>query len=234
MLINVTSFNFRELKKFTDHHRNFIDVKNNSLKEVYEGDSLIINAEIYSDLNDLKVSVYARRIGWRGYSEIEMVKSDIYNYHTKLPNDFLNNGIVEYFITVKKDSNIVTFPGEYSIDPNNWRFNAENSYKVLIKPLEDSEILFSPLENKENVIIPNVWFSLKFRNSIELMDSKSYSYVINLNEYSRKINELAVQIYVGDEVRKFGKNKIKQLLLDINLVSEVIDSLELRFIEVGR
>jgi len=223
-------FDFNELRKLTNHKYNTINIKNNTYKEISEGDSLVINAEIYTDLSDIKVSVYARRFGWKGFSKIEMIKTNMFKYQAKIPNELLTNGIIEYYLTVQNDSKIITYPGNYSIDPNNWGFNANNGYQVLVKPYDKSKIIFNPNENSNNIIISNDWNTLRDRTDLLPSKSNSYSYSISLYDYMKKTDEFVAQIYVGDEVKKYGNQSISSILLDTELYCDVIDSVDFRFI----
>lgn len=227
----LSTFDFDGLRRMTNHNYSAINIKNNTVEEIHAGDSLIISADIYTDLNDIKATVYARRFGWKGFSKIEMIKMDAFNYKANIPDELLTNGIIEYFISVQKGDVYLTYPGEYTIDPSNWGFNAKTGYQVLVKPHDRWRMIFNPKENSDNIILSNDWSSLRYK--IDLLPSKSnlYSYSVFLYSYLKKSDEFVTQIYVGDEVEKYGNQSVvSALLLNAELFCDVIDSVDLRFI----
>jgi len=228
--IRLSPFDFAGLRKITNHKYDVINIKNSTYKEICEGDSLIINAELYTEIYNPKVSVYARRYGWKGFSKFEMIKTSTFKYQAKIPNELLTNGIIEYYITVQNDNKIITYPGNYQIEPNNWGFNANNGYQVLVKPYEKSKIIFNPKENSDNIILSNDWNLLRYRTDLLPSKSNSYSYSISLYDYIKKADEFVAQIYVGDEVEKYGNQLISLISLNAEFFCDVIDSVDLRFI----
>ena len=113
------------------------EIKNLTLESYQENQVAKINAEIYSSESDSKVYVYFKKTSWRDYQKELMTVKDDFNFEYVLPHQVNKDGFLEYFISVEKGKDILTFPGKINSSPNNWDFNSQEKYQLKILPVSD-------------------------------------------------------------------------------------------------
>ncbi|MCF8259841.1 MAG: glycoside hydrolase family 5 protein [Melioribacteraceae bacterium] len=224
---DLSYFDFEGLKKLTES-KYFLDVINVSPHKIETGNPANLEFNILSDSHITDAKIFYRRIGWRGFGSVELEKSNDYNFMAGLPENVLNNGRLEYFLSFQLDGKTKTFPGNYSLAPDNWGFNGEKGFILDVFPWSNKVNLFDPESDLENLIIPNVWASLRFTNELIFNENGDLSASIILGEYKKELPEFSFQIFAGDKLE--DAEEIEKYEMDFTLTSNIKNKLEIRFI----
>lgn len=204
---------FKMIKEYGEFITNLpsTEIKNLTPEYFYENQSGKINVEIYSNENDLMVYVYFKKEGWRYYQKERMIRKNDFSFEFILPNELNKNSLINYFITIEKNDEVLTFPGKMNVSPEYWAFNPKKSYKLKILPYSDNFIIYNPLRDKKNVVFSNIWKSVDY-NLDYTFDSDSYSELsVTINKIKEKFPEFAFQIFVGEYVNNLIWNKKSSL-----------------------
>lgn len=224
---NLSFFDFENLRKFT-YTGDFLSIKNNTPLNIKESDPLVINCNLYTYKTPQNVLLYYRKFGWRNFAEIEFEQVTKYNYQVKIPEQFVSNGIIEYYVTVDTGGVSKTFPGNSNISPEHWGFDGDEGYIVNVKPVSKDVVLFDPAIDTENIVFPNTWYQLRFRSELLFKDDNSLFYNVALSDYNVELPEYTLQVYVGEQIKE--DIIIEEFKLDLDFTSVLIDTVELRFI----
>jgi hypothetical protein len=228
-----TQIDFKKIKAFGEFIDDFhsVEIKNITPRTFKENENKKIRAEVYSKDDDMEVFIHFKKPGWWGYRKSQMQKVDDFTYEISLPGDLSSNGIINYFISVKKGEEILTFPGKLKVLPEHWGFSQDNpSFELSIIPSSNKILIYNPLRDKKNLILPNIWRYIEYTADYTF-DEESGEAELNLKitKAKEEFPELAFQIYAGNYLRDISLSKNSSVELELK-ASECIDSLSVRCI----
>jgi len=178
-------------------------LRHESPKEVSENTNLKINVQIVDSKTPEKVTLNI--YGGFKTNNIEMVKSNGYNYTATIPAESINMGFLNYNIIVQSDEdNFVTYPAAKEGRPFDWDFYDRKSYKVRIVPRSNPINLFEAIHDSDLLV-------RQWRNTFKLIPTENY----NEAEYQMNIEKL----FVIDNENEYAKPNydysFKYFILDI-------------------
>lgn len=227
-----SQIDFSLLKK----HGSFIsdfsstEIKNLTLESYQENQVAKINAEIYSSESDSKVYVYFKKTSWRDYQKELMTVKDDFNFEYVLPDQVNKDGFLEYFISVEKGKDILTFPGKINSSPNNWDFNLQESYQLKILPVSDKTIIFNPLTDKNNIIFSNIWRVIDYNIDYTFDENEKAELSVFINKVKESFSELTFQIYAGEYLNEVQIDYNSKLMIELKNYNERINKVFVRFL----
>jgi hypothetical protein len=227
-----SQIDFSLLKK----HGSFIsdfsstEIKNLTLESYQENQVAKINAEIYSSESDSKVYVYFKKTSWRDYQKELMTAKDDFNFEYVLSDQVNKNGFLEYFISVEKGKDILTFPGKINSSPNNWDFNLQESYQLKILPVSDKITIFNPLTDKNNVIFSNIWRVVEYNIDYTFDENENAELSVFINRIKESFSELTFQIYAGEYLDEVQIDYNSKLMIELKNYNERINKVFARFL----
>ena len=224
---------FKKVKAYGEFIDDFqsTEIKNITSNTFKEDVNKKIRVEIYSKNDDIEVSVYFKKPGWWGFRKSQMQKVDDFTYEFSLPGELSSNGIINYFISIKKGEEILTFPGKLKVLPEHWGFSQDNpSFELSILPSSNKILIYDPLRDKKNLILPNIWRYLEY-NADYTFDEESNEAELNLKitKAKEEFPELAFQIYAGNYLRDIPLTENGSVEIELK-ASENIDSINVRCI----
>jgi len=225
-----TSFtDFEKIKKYGDFINDFqsTEIKNLTLSAFNENEEKKIVVEIYSKEENLVPVIYARKNSWGNYQKFQMQKVDDFIYEFILSPELASNGLLNYFITIKSEEDVLTFPGELNISPEFWSFNPDNSFKLSILPSSDKKIIYDPGRDVNNVISSSIWRFAEYRIDYTFNDNNEQELNVNIRRVREKFPELALQFYVGKYLKNIHCDNDK-IELEVKSISEDLDSVFVR------
>jgi hypothetical protein len=133
-----------------------ISVQHRPLIEVLEGQSLSIEADIYTVGMDLEAELHLRR---RGDSEgvvFPMKRLSGYRYLAEVSGDswLLQAGPIEYQISVTGGQSVMTFPSSQPGKPGEWDFGGEKVWSAIVQPPGVPLVLFDADRDFESFLFP--------------------------------------------------------------------------------
>lgn len=229
-LSNITDYSL--VKKYGSFISDFssTEIKNLTPENYQENQVAKINIEVYSSESDFNVYFYFKKANWRDYQKELMTAKDDFNFEYVLPDQVNKNGFLEYFISVEKGKDILTFPGKINSSPNNWDFNSPESYQLKILPVSDNITIYNPLKDKNNIIFSNIWRVVEYNIDYTFDESKNAELNIFINKIKENYPELAFQIYVGDYLNEIQLNDNSKLLIELKNNNEKISKILVRFL----
>ncbi|MGE5811595.1 MAG: hypothetical protein ACM339_08840, partial [Ignavibacteria bacterium] len=180
---------------------NSTEIKNLTPASLYQNGFNKITVEIYSKENNPGVNIYLNKLGWRSYRKFEMKKINDFIYEFIIPEEISPNGIFNYFISVKKDKNVLTFPGKLNSSPEDWSFNSSGSYKLSVFADSGRKIIYDPERDINNLIFPNIWRFAEYRIDYTFDENNEDELNVQLTRIKEKYHELALQFYTGDYLK---------------------------------
>jgi len=225
-----TSFtDFEKIKKYGDFINDFqsTEIKNLTLSAFNENEEKKIVVEIYSKEENLVPVIYARKNSWGNYQKFQMQKVDDFIYEFILSPELASNGLLNYFITIKSEEDVLTFPGELNISPEFWSFNPDNSFKLSMLPSSDKKIIYDPGRDVINVISSSIWRFAEYRIDYTFNDNNEQELNVNIRRVREKFPELALQFYVGKYLKNIHCDNDK-IELEVKSISEDLDSVFVR------
>lgn len=128
-----------------------IRVVHRPLHEISSEKSYHIRALVYAP-EGAGVSLHYRING--RYRSLPMKQFSAYGYEAALPGDDLQEGVLEYFITIHSGNDYWTFPDGYKTNPLSWDFYFAQSYKSRIVSAAYPIQLFNPERDHEKILKP--------------------------------------------------------------------------------
>jgi len=206
------------------------ELKNLTPQTIQENQAAKIKAKVYSNENDINMFVYLKRETWRDYQKEKMIAVDDFNYEFDLPEDLLKNGQINYFISIEKDNNTLTFPGKINQLPNDWDFNQTDYYNIKILPDTNEKIVYDPIKDKNNLIVSNIWQFTDYHIDYTYDHNQNSELSILVNKIKVSFPELAFQIYVGGSLKESDIIKETKIKVEIKNINNRIKSLPVRFL----
>jgi hypothetical protein len=203
-----------------------------ALSERGDKGELKIKAEVYSEDDDVEVFIYYKKPGWWGYRTYKMPKTDDFTYEFSLSGELSVNGIINYFISVEKGNDVLTFPGKLNVLPEHWTFSQDNpSFELSILPPSDKILIYDPVRDKKNLVLPNLWRYFEYNADYTFDEQSAGELELNLNvtKVKEKFPELAFQIYTGEYLSNIRLNENSSIELEIKK-SGYMDSINVRCI----
>jgi len=158
-------------------------------KEVTENTDLKINVQIVDSKEPERVTLNFYT-GSRT-NNIEMVKTNGYNYTATIPAVNLTVGFLNYNIIVQSVENkFVTYPAEKEGHPLEWDYYDRKPYKVRIVPRSNEINLFEAIDDSDLLV-------RQWRSTFKLIPTENYGEA----EYQMNIEKL----FVIDNENKFAK-----------------------------
>lgn len=230
--IENSAVDFSLLKKYGSYISDFesIEIKNVTKENTQENQAAKISAEIYSNESDFDVYVYFKRAGWQGYQKEIMTAKNDFTFEYQLTNKQNKNGLLQYFISVEKGKNILTFPGRINLSPNAWNFNRGETYVLKILPEVYEKVIYDPIKDKSNLIVSNIWRFIDYTIDYTYDESKNPELNIFINKIKEKYPELAFQIYVGDQLEDYQLDKNSKIKLQLKNTNNKIKKIQLRLL----
>jgi hypothetical protein len=183
---------------------NSTEIKNLTPSTLYQNEQNKITAEIYSKDENPELNLYLKKYGWQNYRKFEMKKINDFIYEFIIPEEISSNGILDYFISVKKDKNVLTFPGKLNSSPADWSFNSSGSYRLSIFTDSGRKIIYDPGRDIKNLIFPNIWRFAECRVDYTFDESNEEELNVDLIRIKEKYPEFALQFYTGDYLKNSG------------------------------
>lgn len=206
------------------------EIKNLTPESYQENQVAKINAEIYSSKNDFDVYIYFKKAGWRDYQKELMTAKDDFNFEYILADQLNKNGFLEYFISVEKGKDIITFPGKIKSSPNNWDFNTQESYKLKILPVSDKITIYNPLTDKNNIIFSNIWRVVDYNIEYTFDENEKAELSVFLNKVKENFPELAFQIHVGEYLNEIQLDDNSKLMIELKNINEKVNKILVRYL----
>ena len=120
------------------------------LKEISENSALEIAAEIVSDEKIQKVEVWFQN--GNTYESAELQRKNGYTWTSKVPENLLKNGFLEYHIIVSTPKTSFTFPAGAEGNPGEWDFYKNERYSTQIVPEDKPLYLFEAAKDSDYVV----------------------------------------------------------------------------------
>ena len=189
-----------KIKKYGEFINDFRlnEIKNLTPSSFYENDEKKIAIEIYSESEKPEAFLYMRMPGWWNYRKFELKKVDDFRDEYNLPSEISSNGSINYFVSIKQNDEILTFPGKLKKTPESWDFNSEDSYKLSIFPASNKITIYDPERDASNLIFSNIWRYAEFGINYTFNNNLEKELSVNINRVKEKFSEFAFQIYVGE------------------------------------
>jgi hypothetical protein len=221
--------NFEKIKKYGEFINDFqsTELKNFTPLSFYENEKKNIVVEIYSKEEKPDPVIYIRKSLWRNYQRFQLQKANDFIYEFLLPQELSSNGLLNYFVSINKDKDVLTFPGKLKVTPELWSFNPNVSFKLSILPSSDKILIYNPKTDADNLIISNIWRFAEYRMDYTFDESFEQELSVNVSNVRKNFSELAFQIYVGEYLENFQQDSGK-LELEIKSTSEELDSVFVR------
>ncbi len=202
---------FGKIKAYGEFINDFnsAEIKNLTPSSLYNNGQNKITAEIYSNEDSTFVNIYLNKSGWRTFRKFEMKKINDFLYEFIIPEEISSNGILNYFISVKKDKNVLTFPGKLNSSPDDWSFNSSGSYKLSVFTDSGRKIIYDPERDINNLIFPNIWRFAEYRIDYTFDENNEDELNVHLTKIKEKYPELALQFYTGDYLKNSGADGSK-------------------------
>ena len=223
---------FEKIKMYGEFINDFqlTEIKNITPTAFYENEEKKIAVEIYSKEEMPEASVYIRKPGWWNYRKFQLEKTDDFIYEFKLPDEISSNGLLDYFITIKKAEDVLTFPGRLNITPEYWAFDPEDSYKLSILPESNKIIIYDPERDVDNLILSNIWRFAEYRIDYTFDENNDEELNVTVGKVKEQFPEFAMQFYVGDYIKSVNRADDDRLELEIKKDSKGPDSVLVRMI----
>jgi len=139
-------------------------VLHNPVEELSEGSPLRIEALVVSPASYDSVMLFISGSGFRS-RPIVMTKGKGYRYFADVPQESLKEGILNYYIVVKKNGVYNTYPSGNTDKPNDWDFYDEQRYKTLIVKPNSAICLFDSYTDGSMLIRPEKTARINFMPS---------------------------------------------------------------------
>ena len=227
---NVKDFtDFEKIKKYGEFVNDFqsSEIKNITPLSYYENETKKIGVEIYSKEEKIDPIIYIKKPFWRNHQKFQLQKVNDFTYEFLLPLELSSDGLLNYFISINKEDDVLTFPGKLKALPDLWSFNPHNSFKLSILPSSDRILIYNPETDADNLIISNIWRFAEYRMDYTFDESFEQELSVNVSNVRKNFSELAFQIYVGEYLENFQQDSGK-LELEIKSTSEELDSVFVR------
>ncbi|MBK7228519.1 MAG: cellulase family glycosylhydrolase [Ignavibacteriales bacterium] len=206
------------------------EIKNLTPENYQENQVAKINTEVYSSENDFDVYIYFKKAGWRDYQKELMTAKDDFYFEYSLPTQLNKNGFLEYFISVEKGKDILTFPGKINSSPNNWDFNSQENYQLKILPVSDKITIYNPLKDKNNIIFSNIWRDVDYNIDYTFDENEKAELSVFINKVKESFPELAFQISVGEYLDEIQIDDNSKLMIELKNNNDKIKKVLIRFL----
>ena len=229
---NNSNVDFTLIKKYGSFISDFssIEIKNITPEVFYENQLGKISTDVYSVEDDLNVFVYLKKASWRNYQKEKMIRKDDFNYEYILPTELNKNGIINYFITVEKHDEVLTFPGKMNVSPEYWSFNPDKSFELKILPVSNEIPIYDPLKDKNNIIFSNVWRYVDYKIDYTFDYDNKSELNVSVNKLKEEFPEFAFQIFVGDYLKDVFWDKNSKLEIEAKNENDKIKNISVRFL----
>ncbi|OGU74235.1 MAG: hypothetical protein A2V93_08035 [Ignavibacteria bacterium RBG_16_34_14] len=221
---------FEMIKEYGEFINDFqsTEIKNLTPSAFNENEEKKIVIEIYCKEENLNPAVYITKPGWRNYQKIQFVKSDDFIYEFILPKEILLNGVINYFVAINNDNEILTFPGRLNISPEFWSFNPGESFKLSILPPSDKILVYNPETDADNLITSNIWRFVQYGIDYTFDEDYEQELSVVINKVREKFSELAMQFYIGEYLKNIKPGVNDKLNLEMKSTSEDLDSITVK------
>lgn len=138
--------------------------------EVTAGETLTLRAQVVSPDPVDSVAVSAWRVGaWRPLPRVPLEPRGALGYEASLPGDLLEEGLLEYVISVFQGDSARTFPGPEGGEPGHpyqWDFTGRERWRVRVVPRGAPVLLFDAARDLDHVLYPHPWSYVPFRTDV--------------------------------------------------------------------
>ena len=204
------------------------EIKNLTPASFNENDEKKIVVETFSKVKNPEVLIYIRKAGWRSPGKYELTKIDDFRYEFSLPSEISSNGKLDYFITLKQNDELLTFPGKLNISPENWAFDPDDSYHLSILPASNKITIYDPEKDVDNLIFSNIWRYARFTADYIFDENDEEELNVNINNIRERFSEFAMQFYVGDYIKNIDRTEDNGIGLEVKKKPEDPDSIFVR------
>lgn len=136
-------------------------------EELRAGEAFTVRAEVVSSDTPDSVMLFVRRYGSRGpMLRLRMKPSDGFGYGAEVPAERLEEGLVEYVVSVYEGGEIRTFPGSTAGDPYRWDFTGRTFWQARAVPAKAPLLLFDGRRDLGHLLYPHPWEYVPFRTDI--------------------------------------------------------------------
>lgn len=226
------SIDFGAIKEYGSFILDFssAEIKNITPEVFYENRTGKISVDVYSVEDDLNVFVYLKKAISRNYQKEKMTRKDDFSYEYILPAELNKNGIINYFITVEKNNEVLTFPGKINLRPSNWDFNPHQSYELNILPDANDFLIYNPSQDKENIIFANVWRYVDYKIDYTFDSNNNIELDVSINKLKEEFPEFAFQIFVGDYLKDTYWDTVSSLEIEAKNENDKIKNISVRLL----
>jgi hypothetical protein len=203
------------------------EIKNITPESFYENDEKRIRIELYSSEDKFESFMYLKKPGWRSYQKFQLQRKNDFIYEFILPKELSSIGLLDYFITIVRDKEVLTFPGKLKVAPEFWAFNPKETFKISILPSCDRVIIYSPQRDIDNLTASNIWGYADYRIDYTFDNEFEEELNVAIRRVKDKFPELVLQIFVGEYTTDIQPNST-ELELEIKSASKELDSIFVR------
>ena len=228
--LNKDNIDFEKIIKYGKFIDDFqsTEIKNLTPASFNENDEKKIVVEIFSKVENPEALIYIRKAGWRNPGKYELTKVDDFRYEFTLPLEISSNGKSDYFITLKQNDELLTFPGKLNISPENWAFDPDDSYQLSILPASNKTTIYDPEKDVDNLIFSNIWRYARFKIDYTFDNEDEGELNVKINNVREQFPEFAMQFYVGEYIKNINRTKNDKFELEIKKTEDGPDSIFVR------
>jgi hypothetical protein len=131
---------------------------------VRAGQPFTVRADIVSQMPADSVALFFRKVGeWRRALRLIMEPAGAFAYQAQVPAERIREGLVEYAVSVYKDGEARTFPGDEPGHPYRWDFTGREFWQVQVVAAGTPIVLFDGRRDLEHVLYPHPWQYVRFQ-----------------------------------------------------------------------
>lgn len=189
-----------------------IFLRHEPLETVIAGRAFTLRAEIVGLDSTSKILVRINKYGGQSRT-IPMLKESFPVYAAEVPADFVNSGVLNYQIILKKGSDFTVFPGNHQGDPFSWDNNNIDTWQTFVVPENSKLEIFDPAKDKTAKVYPV--FKRGFQTSyIGSIEPGHLILKLSANELSDD-HTFGFQYYFADKLKGRMLESFKKMVIKV-------------------
>ena len=173
------------------------------------GQPLLVSATIVDSQRPEEVLLFARNLWRTSFQEYPMQHIAGYRYQATIPKKSVNEGLVEYCITVEQGGRSTTFPCKVDRNPKDWDFHGTDFWQTMIVDQDAPVILFAANKDATDVNFTRIdrgYFPVT--RIVSGQDAGQSALRIEINTEPKNLPEdYSATLFIGDRV----SSRLRQL-----------------------
>lgn len=180
------------------------EVVNKTNTQALTTSKLNFQFQIVSEYKIKSANLFVKRLGWRGFKKYLLENVGAFNYSADDTTGFIQDGTLQYCVSVETEKGVQSFPGEKAKSPEDWDFSHNDLWSINICKPQEPVVLLDANRDQRDLIFPQ--YNPSMRYSVDYSSgttSEKNSIALKISFADKSVIPFGIQLNTAKIIQPF-------------------------------